>query len=354
MRAAPTAYLLIRASLYCAPLQCTRPFLSTASSAVRSEPGGPVFDRNDARPECPGKTAGIFTTGCSFFSTSQCMTRQTAPSSGAGNDGIGRTKIAVARGKPRRISATEGRPPCAQAGAAGGRRWRRDRRAGSRRRLGPILRAGRHLGAGQLAATVRSRSGTPQDRHPHGLLAGGLRALDRIFPGFKSDLATAGAVPVSFAREVQFEQPDVGVLPKRDFGISVLCATRPLIELVVRRRAEALPNITLRPASRVIGIVPTAGGAGVRGVRLVNGSGRSEVLEADLVVDASGRGAPTLTLLDVMGWPRPQMTEIGVDITYATAVVEIPPNATSEWKAVLTLPDPPYLALHAVLVPPEA
>ena len=205
----------------------------------------------------------------------------------------------------------------------------------------------------QLAATVRSRSGTPQDRHPHGLLAGGLRALDRIFPGFKSDLATAGAVPVSFAREVQFEQPDVGVLPKRDFGISVLCATRPLIELVVRRRAEALPNITLRPASRVIGIVPTAGGAGVRGVRLVNGSGRSEVLEADLVVDASGRGAPTLTLLDVMGWPRPQMTEIGVDITYATAVVEIPPNATSEWKAVLTLPDPPYLALHAVLVPTE-
>ena len=81
----------------------------------------------------------------------------------------------------------------------------------------------------RLTSTVGSRSGTPQDRHPHGLLAGGLRALDQIFPGFKSDLAAAGAVPVSFAREVQFERPDVGVLPKRDFGISVLCATRPLI-----------------------------------------------------------------------------------------------------------------------------
>jgi len=204
----------------------------------------------------------------------------------------------------------------------------------------------------RLTATVGSRTGTPQDRHPHGLLAGGLRALDQIFPGFKRDLAAAGAVPVSFAREVQFERPDVGVLPKRDFGISVLCATRPLIELVLRRRAEALANITLRPASRVIGIVP-AGGAGVRGVRFINGSGRSEALDADLVVDASGRGAPTLTLLDVLGWHRPQMTEIGVDITYATAVVGIPPNATREWKAVLTLPDPPYLALHAVLVPTE-
>ena len=34
-----------------------------------------------------------------------------------------------------------------------------------------------------------SRSGTPQDRHPHGLLAGGLRALGEIFPGFERDLA---------------------------------------------------------------------------------------------------------------------------------------------------------------------
>ena len=48
----------------------------------------------------------------------------------------------------------------------------------------------------RLAATAGSRSGTPQDRHPHGLLAGGLRALDQIFPGFESGLAAAGAVPV--------------------------------------------------------------------------------------------------------------------------------------------------------------
>src|SRR6516165_8662312 len=118
MRAAQPTYLLSRASLYCAPLQCTRPFLSTAPSALRSEPGRPVFDRDDARLECPGKTAGIFTTGCSFLSTSQCMTRQTAQSSGAGNGGIGQTKFAVERGKPSLIGATEGRPRCAQAGRA--------------------------------------------------------------------------------------------------------------------------------------------------------------------------------------------------------------------------------------------
>jgi glycine/D-amino acid oxidase-like deaminating enzyme len=62
----------------------------------------------------------------------------------------------------------------------------------------------------RLAATAGSRSGTPQDRHPHGLLAGGLRALDQIFPGSEGGLVAASAVPVGFARDVQFERADVG------------------------------------------------------------------------------------------------------------------------------------------------
>src|SRR5215510_6881297 len=45
-------------------------------------------------------------------------------------------------------------------------------------------------------------------------------------------------------QDLQDERPDVGVLPKRDFDLSVLCASRPLIELVLRRRAEAVANIT--------------------------------------------------------------------------------------------------------------
>jgi len=205
----------------------------------------------------------------------------------------------------------------------------------------------------RLTVSAASRSGTPQDRHPHGLLAGGLRALGEIFPGFESDLARAGAVPVSVAQDVRYERPDVGALPRRDFGISLLCASRPLIELVLRRRAEAISSIALRPEWRVTGIVPLACDAGVRGIRFDAGSGRSETLETDLVVDASGRGALTLSLFDALGWDRPASTEVGVDLSYATAVVEIPPNAPSDWKLVLTQPDPPALALHAVLVPME-
>jgi hypothetical protein len=111
---------------------------------------------------------------------------------------------------------------------------------------------------------------------------------------------------------------------------------------VLRRQVAAIANITVRPAVRATGIVRTADGDGARGVRLINGSGCAEIIDAELVIDASGRGAPTLTLLDALGRNRPQMTEIGVDISYATVVVEIPPGATADWKLVLTLPDPPH------------
>jgi 2-polyprenyl-6-methoxyphenol hydroxylase-like FAD-dependent oxidoreductase len=204
-----------------------------------------------------------------------------------------------------------------------------------------------------LTASGGSRPGTPQDRHPHGLLAGGLRALGEIFPGFERDLARAGAISVKVAQDIQYERPDVGVLPRRDFGMSLLGASRPLMELVLRRRAEAIANIALRPECRVTGIVPAAADAGVRGIRFDAGSGSSETLEADLVVDASGRGALTLTLFDGLDWARPETSEVGVDLSYATAVVEIPANAPPDWQLVLTQPDPPVLALHAVLVPIE-
>lgn len=86
---------------------------------------------------------------------------------------------------------------------------------------------------------------------------------------------------------------------------------------------------------------------------VISGRDGRRPLEADLVVDASGRGAPTLTLFDALGWERPQETEVGVDIRYASTVVPIPADAPPEWKVVLTQPDPPALPVHWGLLPME-
>jgi 2-polyprenyl-6-methoxyphenol hydroxylase-like FAD-dependent oxidoreductase len=203
----------------------------------------------------------------------------------------------------------------------------------------------------RLTACAESRPGTAQDRHPHGLLAGGLKALGEIFPGFERDLVEAGAVSVGVAQDICYERADVGALPRRDFGLSILCASRPLIEFVLRRRVMSIANVALRAGARVTEIVPSHEAA--HGVRFDTGSGQLETLEADLVVDASGRGALTLALLDTLGWEPPQVSEVGVDITYATAVVQIPAGATPDWKVALTQPHPPAVALNAVLFPLE-
>jgi hypothetical protein len=108
-----------------------------------------------------------------------------------------------------------------------------------------------------------------------------------------------------------------------------------------------LPNIMFRSHCRAVEILPAETRDAVRRLRIDMESGRS----ADLVVDASGRGALTLALLDTLDWQRPGATEIGVDISYASAVVEIPSDAPSEWKLALTFPDPPHTALNAVLLP---
>ena len=203
-----------------------------------------------------------------------------------------------------------------------------------------------------LTALAASRTGTPQDRHSHGLLAGGLKALDEIYPGFSRELAHAGAVAVGMSQDVRYERADVGVLPMRDFGISILCASRPLIEAVLRDRAAAVENVVLHSECRAGAIVPSPRGDAVHGVQFETGSGVARTLDADLVIDASGRAAPTLALLDALGRERPATSEVGVDISYATAVLDIPDDAPA-WKLAITLPRPPTLALNAVLLPME-
>jgi hypothetical protein len=203
----------------------------------------------------------------------------------------------------------------------------------------------------RLSTFVGSRLGTPDDRRPHALLAGGLRALGALFPAFEDDLAKAGAISVGMSRDAHFERPDVGLLPKRDLGIALLCASRPMIEFVLRNRGAASTNIAFRSHCRVTEIVPAQGGAGVDGIRFNAGSGKLETLEANLVVDASARGTLTLALLDALGWQRPGVTEVGVDLSYTTGVMQIPSDAPTDQKLALTLPDLPNLARNAVLLP---
>ena len=114
--------------------------------------------------------------------------------------------------------------------------------------------------------------------------------------------------------------------------------TRPLVEFVARRFVERQGNIALRSRCRVTQLVELSNRNAVTAVRYDEPNGRSNELAADFIVDASSRGALTLELLDRVDLPRPQETEIGIDLRYATAMFEIPASAPCDWRAVLHRP----------------
>ncbi|MFK3969030.1 FAD-dependent monooxygenase [Ensifer adhaerens] len=180
------------------------------------------------------------------------------------------------------------------------------------------------------------RSGVAQSAQLHFLLQGGLAALCEIFPGLDLDLAIAGAVPIRYGLDDRRELPGFDPFPQFDFGVQGYAMSRPFVEQVIRQRINRLQNVTVRERCRATDIMVARDGL-VSGVTWEGANGSSETLRADLVIDASGRGALTLATLKSSGRSQPEQTTIGVDILYATTVLTLP-ESSRDWKIVITVP----------------
>jgi hypothetical protein len=121
----------------------------------------------------------------------------------------------------------------------------------------------------------------------------------------------------------------------------------------VRRRVEGRANTMLRQRCRVQEVLAMPNGEAVTGVRYENSDGKVETIAADFVVDASGRGALTLSLLQSIGRPLPQETTIGIDLGYATCIFAIPDDAATGWKGVMTFGQAPENSRGGLMLPLE-
>ncbi len=198
-----------------------------------------------------------------------------------------------------------------------------------------------------------ARAGVPQGRQMHGLLPGGLIALETLFPGFRADLESAGAARVRCVQDFRIERPGYDPFPQRDFGYDIFSLSRPLLERLCRRRLEAEPNVEVRPRCRVVGLTPTqTRPPAVCGVEIREPDGGSRAIAADLVIDASGRGSPTLAFLETMGLRKPEETEIKVGIAYASVQLELP-NPPDDWSMLVHAARLPYTTKCAFIQPIE-
>ncbi|MBW7963913.1 FAD-dependent monooxygenase [Bradyrhizobium sp. BR 10261] len=180
------------------------------------------------------------------------------------------------------------------------------------------------------------RVGTPHCRQAHVLLRAGLQELLASFPDLENELERAGAVRTRVAVDVLIETPGIDPWPQRDFGFDTLCMTRPLLEFVVRSLTRKQANIALQSQCRVKSL-QLAADRRVTGL-IYEHSGATRRMSADLVVDASSLGNMTLETLDACGMPRPEETEIGVDIVYGTGRFRIPRDESRGWMGVIHRP----------------
>jgi len=184
-----------------------------------------------------------------------------------------------------------------------------------------------------------NRRGVPQGRHAHGLHPRGREILDELFPGFTAELVADGAVSCDALGEARwiFSGHRLRQAPS---GLSLLLASRPLVEGHVRARVAALAGVSI--AERCAARSLTTDGAGrVSGVAVQHrDSGVVQTLASDVVVDATGRGSRLPAWLAQLGYPSPVRERVEVGIGYATHSFRLRPGALADDGAVFIGPTP--------------
>jgi hypothetical protein len=112
----------------------------------------------------------------------------------------------------------------------------------------------------------------------------------------------------------------------------------------VRERVRALPNVWFLDSCDVAGLTTTPDGRRVTGARVLRRADGSaeELVAADLVVDATGRGSRTPAWLEAIGYTRPPTERVRIGLGYATRTYRLPYDALQGDLAVVQAATPQH------------
>ena len=198
----------------------------------------------------------------------------------------------------------------------------------------------------ELPDAAVPRRGVTQGGHGHVLLVSGQQALGELFPGLMDELVEAGGLRFDPGTELSFYRFG-SIWPREASELRLVTFSRPLLELAIRRRVAALPGVSIRDGVSVAALV---GGDGrVTGARLDD----DELIETDLILDCTGRGARSNHWLTALGLPAPRVSEVKVGVGYATRFYRRSPGDLVEGSAVFSLPSPPTEKRAGLALPVE-
>jgi 2-polyprenyl-6-methoxyphenol hydroxylase-like FAD-dependent oxidoreductase len=189
------------------------------------------------------------------------------------------------------------------------------------------------------------RKGIPQANHVHGLMLRGRQVLEELFPQLQDEMIAAGAPLVDMANDVAwYTRAGWGV--RFPSELKVLAFTRPLLDLHVRRRLAQNPKIEICDNVEVVQLSGERDTKRLTGVLVIPRASPvdrrlAKQLDADLIVDATGRASRAPRWLQDLGYEPPQETVIDAHLGYASRLYRIPENFAGDWSCTFVQSAPP-------------
>jgi 2-polyprenyl-6-methoxyphenol hydroxylase-like FAD-dependent oxidoreductase len=178
----------------------------------------------------------------------------------------------------------------------------------------------------ELTTGGTTRKGVPQAQHAHGLLPSGYRILSDYFPQMMDELVEDGAIRGDLTGDFLWYQYG-GWKLRADSGLEAIVVSRPQLERNVRDRVLALSKVTLLQGYDAEGPIFDPRARRVTGLSVKKlSTGATVALDADLVVDALGRGSPSQKWLASLGYGPVRETSVPIEVGYATRVFERRPG----------------------------
>ncbi|CAN5473874.1 hypothetical protein BH10CHL1_BH10CHL1_44940 [soil metagenome] len=199
------------------------------------------------------------------------------------------------------------------------------------------------------------RTGVPQGRHPHILLGLGQQLLEEMFPGLFKQLLAEGAVQMDLGHEFQFFV-NSGWSQPFDSQITGVICSRPMLESAVYQRVAAHPHVQILHEKLVLWLCTDEQKHQATGVQMRdrhNVLAAPTTLQADLVLDASGRDSRALEWLEGLGYTPPQEATINAFAGYSTRIYRKPANFADTWKSLYIMATYPHTPRGAVILPME-
>jgi 2-polyprenyl-6-methoxyphenol hydroxylase-like FAD-dependent oxidoreductase len=180
------------------------------------------------------------------------------------------------------------------------------------------------------------RRGVPQGAHIHALLARGQQLLEELFPGLTADLVAGGAAIGDVVGDTRMLLGGHRLRQVRS-GLTVVSVSRPFLERHVIVRVRQLTGVRIIDRCDVAGLVTTAQHRRLAGVRIIRRDDHSaeEIVEADTVIDASGRLSRAPVWLERLGLAPPTEDRVVVDLAYASRRYRLGPDALDGDLAII-------------------